>query len=897
MTEEDAIKKVIKEDVIGKESNSATRTRVPSIFLIPLLVFFLFFAYVTIRIEDELPKPIKERDIASDDSRTGSEESAKKYLYEILGDGPRVAGAKYHYTKTKDLKQLVDDIASKSHQRIHTDWQLVDGNFWIAFGTPIVQAYQNLSNIIAVLEGESGFNPDGTTGTSILVNAHYDSVPFSTGASDDGLFCGAMVETLEKLSRRRRKFRHNIIFLINGAEENALQASHGFLSHPWAKNIIGVVNLDSAGKNGRPSVFQVTDPRLLDVYKKTIGRPIAQGLGEFLFTYGIIPSDTDFRIWRDYGKINGLDIAFVKWGNTYHTRNDRPDLIKEGVIQNSVDLLISLVSQLAEEEDIVKQQPASTVVYFDVLGFFLVSYTREFAATVDMVVGVMGVLSVVYFLALFGFKRETFIELIWSTVSHVICLVSGLAVVVALTLLMLNTTQQMRYMSAHWLVVPFYWLPYLVISVGVSHAIDSWRTSKTDYDRPIRTAQAMATNRLIMALVLLLTCCAEETANIRYLLAIPLFAMSIGGVITTSVARCRCLSAWQVLILEVVLHLPATMFAFSLATRLNCLAIPIMGRSASDTPDLIIAGFNAVLVIYVASTVSGIELLFSRKGLTTVLGVVFVVSVGIIFYPFAPYHGDVTQRHYFVHSQVTTYNRNRAPVERFAGTAIVKMDANNIQSALTAIQTSPLFINDRHHVSWDGMDRHINKGLNIRASDLKIIDQECDDYLYCNLPLFRPGFSRLKRGSVFIKMSPPAFFPHSLVLNRRLCNGNQCRLHFTMRGNAHNLISIWPVRGVQLTEWSFNGPVKDSGVVQGRAVYTVVHSTATYSENFAPFEFWVTLEAPPSLQSGVIVEVSHHAHKAFHPEDFTEEYRQLLAIMPDYMNVATFLSFRDNYVF
>lgn len=41
--------------------------------------------------------------------------------------------------------------------------------------------YQNTSNIIALLEGESGIFPNGTIGTSLLVNCHYDSVPFALG--------------------------------------------------------------------------------------------------------------------------------------------------------------------------------------------------------------------------------------------------------------------------------------------------------------------------------------------------------------------------------------------------------------------------------------------------------------------------------------------------------------------------------------------------------------------------------------------------------------------------------------------------------------------------------------------------------------------------------------------
>ena len=44
-----------------------------------------------------------------------------------------------------------------------------------------MNCYRNVSNVIAVLEGDSGFNPDGTTGPSLLVNCHYDSVPFAMG--------------------------------------------------------------------------------------------------------------------------------------------------------------------------------------------------------------------------------------------------------------------------------------------------------------------------------------------------------------------------------------------------------------------------------------------------------------------------------------------------------------------------------------------------------------------------------------------------------------------------------------------------------------------------------------------------------------------------------------------
>lgn len=59
--------------------------------------------------------------------------------------------------------------------------------------------------------------------------------------------------------------------------------------------------------------------------------------------------------------ILGIDIAFIKWGHVYHTRNDKPELIQDGVIQNAGNMLLNLLRELADSQELtVKVNSANT---------------------------------------------------------------------------------------------------------------------------------------------------------------------------------------------------------------------------------------------------------------------------------------------------------------------------------------------------------------------------------------------------------------------------------------------------------------------------------------------------------------------------------------------------------
>lgn len=308
--------------------------------------------------------------------------------------GPKVSGTKENEIIAANMvRDKIAKILNKANkaQSVEFDHQIVSGSYFLGF-KPYGQAtiYRSVQNMVVRLYGQA------ETRNALMLNCHFDSVYGSYGANDDIANCAIMLEILSILSSRDTRTRHDIIFLFNGAEEVGLRASHGFITqHKWAKDVKVVINLEAAGSGGKEILFQ-TGPGnawLLNHYH-AVRRPFAQVSSEEIFQSGLIPSDTDFRIFRDYGGIVGLDFAHIAKGYRYHTKYDHARFLSQGFIQRTGENILALtlsISNGLELDNPEKFSKNDFAVYFDYLGIIFVHYSKEMGIIINFTVSILAI--------------------------------------------------------------------------------------------------------------------------------------------------------------------------------------------------------------------------------------------------------------------------------------------------------------------------------------------------------------------------------------------------------------------------------------------------------------------------------------------------------------------------
>jgi len=184
---------------------------------------------------------------------------------------------------------------------------------------------------------------------SVTLMSHYDSVPMSPGAGDNGAGVATLLEIARILTGERKNLNPVIFLFTDGEEFGLLGAEAYFSSHAWSKNTGYVLNLEGSGSSGNSNLLR-TGPnniRLINLYQKNVSHYAAMSLVSEIFKR--MPNDTDFSV-AQRAKLSGIDFAFAEDRNHYHTPLDTIENLSLNALAHHGDNLLALTKDLADSE-------------------------------------------------------------------------------------------------------------------------------------------------------------------------------------------------------------------------------------------------------------------------------------------------------------------------------------------------------------------------------------------------------------------------------------------------------------------------------------------------------------------------------------------------------------------
>ncbi|MFI9552445.1 M28 family peptidase [Nonomuraea endophytica] len=201
----------------------------------------------------------------------------------------------------------------------------------------------------------------GTASTGrIILAAHYDSIPGTPGAADDGAGTAAVLEVARTLPPN---LRNDVVILLTDAEEAGLLGAEAFARQNRFDGPVVVLNHEARGVRGTVQMFR-SSGGLIDVYGTAAPHPAADSA--FASLMGLLPNNTDFHVF-DQARWMGLDSAFVGGGAYYHTPLDDPAHLDRGSLQQMGDNTLAMAAALGSR-DLGALESAGESVFFTVPG-------------------------------------------------------------------------------------------------------------------------------------------------------------------------------------------------------------------------------------------------------------------------------------------------------------------------------------------------------------------------------------------------------------------------------------------------------------------------------------------------------------------------------------------------
>ncbi|KAH8271620.1 hypothetical protein KR018_011295, partial [Drosophila ironensis] len=878
-----------------KEKNNFAKRL--SWYYAPVYLLFwvgLFFA-VVYPLFNHLPTGVKYEEEA-DLPNTFVAQRAESLLIKIDQMGPKIAGD--YVTEVLMVELLLEEI-EKVRQQMRSDLYELEVDVQRAKGAflhwQMVNMYQGIQNVVVKLSAKSS-----NSTSYLLVNSHYDSKPSSVGTGDAELMVVAMLETLRLMAISEDPFLHPIVFLFNGAEEQPFHGSHGFISnHRWAANCKALINLDSAGAGGREILFQggPNHPWLMRHYKKSAKHPFATTMAEEIFQADLIPSDTDFRIFRDFGPVpggwivnrtiylnenleiipeTGLDLAGCYNGFVYHTKFDRFKVISRGSLQNTGDNVYGLVHSISNAEEMYDTEAHSEghSVFFDYLGLFFVYYTASTGIALNISFSLGAILLVC--LSLWRMAKVTDCRLgtyARSFGMQFLLAILGLLLGLGLPLLMSvfydAGDRTMTYFSNSWLVIGLFICPSIIGLVLPSTLYLTLRPSEK-IPHTYRVQIVGHANCVLMAILcILLTAVGIRSA---YLFMICVF-FYLGALIINLASRLQDRGYLWSLVLGACQILPYLYFTYLFHSVL-VITIPMTSRKGmSANPDLLISLECALGTILALVFVAPLLNIFRRPksmvgGLALVMFIFCMISVSEIGFPYRA-ETNVMRLHFLeVHRKFYEYDGS------------------------LSLQDSGYY--------FDLQDRRLEAPLldKINLTGIARVDELCGKEMKCGLPCFNHRWCDTVEDARWLQRAELVDLPGTPVLEvlSKTVQGNasdpRVRYDLRLSGPPRMSLFILPLEGVKMLKWSFL-----MGMLDNPSVYKPpYHIFFGYGSDSSPIEFYFEMTKNDGIFDVPLFHLGISGHYMSHLSKRDAATQKFIEDLPDFAHPMEWPTSYERYI-
>lgn len=208
-------------------------------------------------------------------------------------------------------------------------------------------------------------------GHSVVLVAHYDSVPTGPGAADDGASVASILGVLRSLRSRGLPEHEVLAVFTDGEEPGLLGAEYLMKVAGLPHEISAVLNYDYRGNAGPMMLFQNGEGSAPLVEALAKAAPHAMVSSAFAEAYRYLPNNTDGTVFLDAG-MPLLNFAAIGGISAYHSRLDTVAALDRETLLDQGATMLALVRALTDDPP--PPDDVSRIFYFSAPIIGVVTY-------------------------------------------------------------------------------------------------------------------------------------------------------------------------------------------------------------------------------------------------------------------------------------------------------------------------------------------------------------------------------------------------------------------------------------------------------------------------------------------------------------------------------------------